>query len=143
LWHLIPAPKMLSAAASKPHPSYALCDLRNRLYQLSRPHFREHMTGRRNAQIDFDIAALFDALDAQRRDRMLSWQDVARELWDLSATLNARRKDHPISASTLAGMAKRRGVSQFRAIFLSVSHVIEVAASASCAFVSRADCPWC
>jgi hypothetical protein len=76
-----------------------------------------HMTGPRNAQIEFDIAGLFDALDAQRRDRMLSWQDVARELWDLSATLNARRKDHPISASTLTGMAKRRVVSQFRPIF--------------------------
>jgi len=45
------------------------------------------MTGPKNAQTDFDVAALFDALDAQRRDRMLSWQGVARELWDLSATL--------------------------------------------------------
>jgi hypothetical protein len=33
------------------------------------------MTGPRNAQTDFDVAALFGALDAQRRDRRLSWQE--------------------------------------------------------------------
>jgi len=53
------------------------------------------MTGARNAQIDFDVAALFDALDAQRRDRMLSWQGVARELWDLSATLKCSTQRSP------------------------------------------------
>ena len=52
----------------------------------------------RNVQVDFDIAALFDALDAQRRNRALSWQGVAQELWDQSAELNAQRDDHPISA---------------------------------------------
>lgn len=76
------------------------------------------MTGPRNAQSDFDVAALFDALDAQRRDRRLSWQGVARELWDLSATLNARRNDHPISASTLTDMAKRRDTSCQHALFM-------------------------
>src|SRR5215468_5437423 len=76
------------------------------------------MTGPRNAQIDFDVAALFAALDAQRRDRMLSWQGVARELWDLSATLNARRDDHPISASTLTSMAKRKDTSCQHALFI-------------------------
>jgi hypothetical protein len=75
------------------------------------------MTGPRNAQTDFDVAALFGALDAQRRDRRLSWQGVARELWDLSATLNARRNDHAISASTRTGMVKRRVASQLRPIF--------------------------
>jgi hypothetical protein len=29
------------------------------------------MTGAKNAQSDFDVAALFDALDGQRRDRGL------------------------------------------------------------------------
>jgi hypothetical protein len=75
------------------------------------------MTAPRNAQTDFDVAALFGALDAQRRDRRLGWQGVARELWDLSAALNARRNDQPISASTLTGMVKRRVVSQLRPIF--------------------------
>src|SRR5215467_12140047 len=76
------------------------------------------MTGPRNAKGDFDVVALFAALDAQRRDRMLSWQGVARELWDLSATLNARRNDHPISASTLTSMTKRRDTSCQHALFM-------------------------
>jgi hypothetical protein len=76
------------------------------------------MPSPRNAQIDFDIAALFDALDSQRRDRGLSWQGVARELWDQSASLNALRHDHPISASTLTGMSKRRETSCQHALFM-------------------------
>ena len=76
------------------------------------------MSGPRDSQIDFDVAALFAALDVQRQNRMLSWQGVARELWDLSATLNARRNDHPISASTLTGMAKRRDTSCQHALFI-------------------------
>jgi hypothetical protein len=76
------------------------------------------MTGPRKAQVDIDVAALFDALDAQRRDRTLSRQGVSRELWELSATLNARRNDHPISASTLRGMAKRRDTSCQPALFM-------------------------
>ncbi len=69
------------------------------------------MPSTRNVQIDFDIAALSDALDSQRRNRGMSWQGVAKEQWDQSATLNARRDDHPISASTLTGMTKRRDTS--------------------------------
>ncbi len=68
--------------------------------------------------VDFDIAALFDALDAQRRNRALSWQGVARELWEQSATLNALRNDHPISASTLTGMVKRRDTTCQHALFM-------------------------
>jgi hypothetical protein len=68
--------------------------------------------------MDFDIAALFDALDSQRRNRGMGWQGVAKEQWDQSATLNARRDDHPISASTLTGMAKRRDTSCQHALFM-------------------------
>jgi hypothetical protein len=68
--------------------------------------------------IDFDIAALFDSLDAQRRNRALSWQGVARELWNQSAALNAQRDDHPISASTLTGMAKRGDTTCQHALFM-------------------------
>ena len=71
-----------------------------------------------NVRIDFDIAALFDALDSERRNRALSWQGVAQELWDQSAALNARRDDHPISASTLTGMAKRRDTTCQHALFM-------------------------
>jgi uncharacterized protein YfiM (DUF2279 family) len=69
-------------------------------------------------QIDFDIAALFHALDSQRRSRALSWQAVAQELWDQSAALNARRDDHPISSSTLTGMVKRRDTTCQHALFM-------------------------
>ena len=76
------------------------------------------MPSTRTVQIDFDIAALFDALDSQRRNRGLSWQGVTKELWDQSAALNARRDDHPISASTLTGMAKRMDTSCQHALFM-------------------------
>ncbi len=76
------------------------------------------MASTRDLQSDFDIAALFDALDSQRRNRALTWQAVARELWDQSAALNARRDDHPISASTLTGMAKRRDTTCQHALFM-------------------------
>jgi hypothetical protein len=66
---------------------------------------------------DFDVIALFDALDAQRRDRGLSWQRVADQLWDQSAVLNARRADHPISPATITGMAKRRDCTCQHALF--------------------------
>jgi hypothetical protein len=71
-----------------------------------------------NVKIDFDIGALFGALDSQRRNRALSWQGVAQELWDQSAALNARLDDHPISASTLTGMVKRNDTSCQHALFM-------------------------
>jgi len=76
------------------------------------------MQSKQNVQMEFDIAALFEALDSQRRNRALSWQGVAQELWHQSAALNARRNDHPISASTLTGMAKRRDTTCQHALFM-------------------------
>lgn len=76
------------------------------------------MPPQQTRQIDFDVAALFDSLDAQRRDRKLSWQGVAGELWEQSATLNAQRNDHPISASTLTGIAKRGDATCQHALFI-------------------------
>jgi hypothetical protein len=67
---------------------------------------------------EFDVSALFAALDAQREERGLSWSGVAREIWELSAELNARRRDHPISPATLTGMAERGGVSCQHALFM-------------------------
>jgi hypothetical protein len=67
---------------------------------------------------DYDIRGLFDALDAQRVDRGLSWRGVADELWNLSAELNARRDDHPISPATLGGIAKRGATSCQHALFM-------------------------
>jgi hypothetical protein len=44
----------------------------------------------------FDCDALFDALDAQRRERGLGWYELADEMWNQSADLNAQRADHPL-----------------------------------------------
>jgi hypothetical protein len=67
---------------------------------------------------DFDIAALFQALDAQRIERRLSWRDVADQIWNLSDMLNAQRNDHPISPATLKGMTKRMNTSCQHALFM-------------------------
>ena len=56
---------------------------------------------------DFDVHALFIAMDDQRLERGLTWTGVAREMWEQSAALNARRNDHPIAAATLTGMDRR------------------------------------
>ena len=55
---------------------------------------------------EIDIGALFEAMDARRRERGLSWQGVADEIWALSAELNVRRNSHPISPATLKGIAR-------------------------------------
>ncbi|MFY9826944.1 MAG: helix-turn-helix transcriptional regulator [Thermoanaerobaculia bacterium] len=56
-----------------------------------------------NPSADFDIGALYAALDAQRLARGLSWQQVVREI-------NARSEHAParsISVSTVTGMRSR------------------------------------
>jgi hypothetical protein len=53
---------------------------------------------------DFDVDALYAALDEQRRARGLSWQGAAREISGAFALTPAR----PVSGSTLSGMLKRR-----------------------------------
>jgi hypothetical protein len=71
------------------------------------------------ATVRFDTAALYEALDAQRRDRGLSWAGVAREFWNLDAALNASRPDdHPFSASTIVSMRERRATSCQHALFM-------------------------
>jgi hypothetical protein len=67
---------------------------------------------------EFDALALFAALDAHREERGLSWSGVAREIWESSSELNARRGDHPISPATLTGMAKRGDISCQHALFM-------------------------
>jgi hypothetical protein len=76
------------------------------------------MTSTWNPQTDFDIGALFKALDAQRLEREMSWQGVARAIWEQSAALNAQRTDHPISAATLTGMTKRMDTTCQHALFI-------------------------
>jgi len=66
---------------------------------------------------DFDGLALFQALDEKRASRNLSWRQVATEIWELSSELNDRRRDHPISPSTITNMNKTGGTSCQHALF--------------------------
>jgi hypothetical protein len=67
---------------------------------------------------EFSVEELYQALDEQRLSRNLSWRQVADEIWDLSKELNDRRRDHPISPSTLSGMRERRATSCQHALFM-------------------------
>jgi hypothetical protein len=66
----------------------------------------------------FDTQALYLALDAQRTELGLSWTGVANQLWEMSSDLNDRRKDHPISPSTLTSMGKKPRTSCQHALFM-------------------------
>ncbi len=68
--------------------------------------------------LHFDTRALYLALDARRTELGLSWTGVANQLWYLSSDLNERRKDHPISPSTLTNMAKKPRTSCQHALFM-------------------------
>ena len=67
---------------------------------------------------EFNARSLYAAMDAQRTDRGLSWPQVAAEIWDQSIVLSERRRDHPISASTLTGIAKRGDCTCQHALFI-------------------------
>jgi len=68
--------------------------------------------------LEFDVSALYEALDTQRSARGLTWKGVADELWELSAELTRRRDDHPISPGTLTGMRSRGATSCQHALFM-------------------------
>jgi hypothetical protein len=72
----------------------------------------------KSAAGDFDVRAMFDAMDAERVKRGLSWPQVARALWDQSPVLNQRRQDHPISPATLTGIGKRGDCTCQHALFV-------------------------
>lgn len=67
---------------------------------------------------DFDALAIFAAMDAQRTRRGINWRQVADEIWDQSNLLNEQRRDHPISPSTLTGIAKRGDTTCQHALFI-------------------------
>ena len=66
----------------------------------------------------FDTQALYLAIDAKRTELGLSWTGVAKQIWALSSDLNDRRKDHPISPSTLSNLAKGPGTTCQHALFV-------------------------
>lgn len=59
----------------------------------------------------FDGAALIRALDAQRAERGLGWSDLADELWQQSAQLNAQLSDHSLCPGALVRTARRGTMS--------------------------------
>ena len=66
----------------------------------------------------FDCGALFSALDTQRRERGLGWFELADELWQQSADLNARRSDHPLCGGAVARLQTRGATSCQYALFM-------------------------
>jgi hypothetical protein len=66
----------------------------------------------------FDNAALYAALDERRTAQGLSWQRVADQMWQQSAALNGRRRDHPISPSTLTNVTRSPRTSCQHALFM-------------------------
>ena len=75
--------------------------------------------GRSSSSVrEFDAVALHAAMDAERIRRGLSWRQVAKQIWEQSSDLNQRRQDHPISPSTLTGIANRRDTSCQHALFM-------------------------
>jgi hypothetical protein len=59
----------------------------------------------------FDGAALIRALDTQRAERGLNWSELADELWNQSAELNAQLADHSLCSGALVRTAKRATMS--------------------------------
>lgn len=57
----------------------------------------------------FDYGALIDALDARRAEHGFGWTELADELWQQSADLNAQLADHSLCPGALVRNAVRRG----------------------------------
>jgi hypothetical protein len=67
----------------------------------------------------FDCDTLFGALDAQRRDRELSWYQLADELWQQSSDLNEQRSgDHPLCGGAVQRLQERGATSCQYALFM-------------------------
>jgi hypothetical protein len=66
----------------------------------------------------FDCDALFGALNGQRRARGLGWYELADELWQQSADLNARRTDHPLCGGAVSRLQQRGATSCQYALFM-------------------------
>lgn len=66
----------------------------------------------------FDCGALFGALDAQRRERGLGWYELADEMWQQSAELNAQRADHPLCGGAVQRLPVRGATSCQYALFM-------------------------
>jgi len=66
----------------------------------------------------FDFAAFSAAVDDARRDRDMGWCDLADQVWDQSAQLNAERDDHPLCGGAISRLATRGETSCQYALYL-------------------------
>ena len=67
---------------------------------------------------DFDFDAFFGALDAERRAQGLGWYELADELWEQSAELNAHLDDHPLCGGAVSRQGARGETSCQYALFM-------------------------
>lgn len=67
---------------------------------------------------EFDFDAFFGALDAERKARGLGWYELADELWQQSADLNAQRDDHPLCGGAVSRQGARGETSCQYALFM-------------------------
>jgi ubiquinone/menaquinone biosynthesis C-methylase UbiE/DNA-binding XRE family transcriptional regulator len=112
---------------AKSHPESGFSRPRREVYQVAMwssqkllSRWQKEQSGKYRKIVDFDIAALFEALDAKRKSLRLSWARVAKEMWEMSAELNRRRpNDHPISPATIISMSRQGNTTcQHALIFL-------------------------
>src|SRR5664279_6608836 len=66
----------------------------------------------------FDFAAFVAAFDGERRDRSLSWAEIADDLWQQSADLDAQREDHPLCGGAVSRLGARGETSCRYALFM-------------------------
>jgi hypothetical protein len=66
----------------------------------------------------FDFAAFFAAVDDARRERDMGWYDLAGQVWDQSAQLNAERGDHPLCGGAISRLGTRGETSCQYALYL-------------------------
>jgi len=67
---------------------------------------------------EFDFDAFFTTLDNERRARGLGWYELADELWNQSAELNARRDDHPLCGGAVSRQGARGETSCQYAMYM-------------------------
>ena len=71
-----------------------------------------------DALASFDFAAFFAAVDEARRQRNMGWYDLAGEVWERSARLNAERDDHPLCGGAVSRLGARGETSCQYALYL-------------------------
>ena len=66
----------------------------------------------------FDMDAMFSTLDLERQKQGLSWYELADDLWDQSAALNAELVDHPLCGGAVSRLKQRGATSCQYALFI-------------------------